>query len=279
MNKKTTPLEMVLALTNNEWDKIIGNFELPLSPSLAEREKKVELLRNSIDSYTGYPVYYFIVDIRKKAIVETHGIAECLGYREPMTLLKYFNIIHPNHLEIYARLAHTAVNMLRDEDFKIGKRVLDSLYIINKAVKHIDGSYKMVTQTTSVHAMDKNNNVVSYLNHYRVVANYSGQPVSLKGVYRRKEHFENLVEITKQKAGYYTDYLPFTNKQMELIKYVVNKERKQTAKEVAIFFNITAPTVYTHYKAIKKRASQFFDIEFYSVEQVYDYLKKENVII
>lgn len=216
-----------------------------------------------------------ILDYRAPGFTYTHGIPEVLGVQEELTIGTYLDRVHPAMLQLYGIWGMEALEMTMKhtdqlEPFKFTYRVAFPIL-------HGNGQYYSIIQNSTILQLDKNKQMISQLNTYRMgIAFHEGDIQSLRGeIFSEGVSSENWNDIF---LGNISQKVldSFTQKECEVLKAYAKKPYKPS--QMIKKFNITIPTLYTHHRNILKKAHRLFFRGFNSVIEVADYLKNSGYL-
>lgn len=268
-------LKHAIHLLNEKYPK-----HLIYEPTISEEEqaKEIDKLKNVVK----YEQFFFVLNILEQKLEHIHGVSEWLGYPDStFDLMKYFRIIHPLHVEslfVSAESGFDTANSGRFDVKFMSDRIVVQLPLLNSQDKYI-----LCKRTLYPFQIDKNGRVISYLNHYIVLKEYS--------------EFDNLhIEVRKENQLKATDELAalrnrqfdlllkdktlfgFNFTELRILHFIANHlefSNEQVCESLGISINTLNKT---HNHRIITKARQKFDYEhFKTIKDVAFYLKRQGV--
>ncbi|MEM6629608.1 MAG: hypothetical protein AAF694_08040 [Bacteroidota bacterium] len=232
--------------------------------------------RNSIENKAlDFDTFYSVFDYRIPGFTYLRGIKSALGLKEGFSINTYFNLIHPDFLQLYTLWGIEALEMaIRNkeqlEPFKF-------TYRISIPLLHENKDYYHCFQNSTILQLDAQNQLVSQINTFRMGIRFSESDIrNLKGEIFSKDHPASewnqrfMDNMSKRILKYFT-----TTEQKILKAYIEDPESKE---KIAEKFQVTLPTLYTHNRNILKKASRIFHKGFGSILDFAHYLNDRGYL-
>lgn len=257
----------IISLFNEDHNKI------QLVVSLEEQTKEISLLRETLNNER----FFFVVNLLNFEIEQIHGIQKYLGYPENEFCYKqYWNhVIHPGKqaLKLLARHMYEA--------FCNGKYPLK--FIVQRftslvPLKHYDGRYLLTKKTSSVFQYDVNNRLISYIDEFTVIGEYTGQPLDPRMWFEYdNQNSEEKNLFLKEMLNDFIEMKIFSPNELQIArKLAYNTDITQA--QIAEEFGLTVNTVNTYYKRFLEKARDCFKIKFLTFADAASYLKRECIL-
>ena len=222
-----------------------------------------------------FDTFYCVFDYRVPGFTFYKGIEKALGKKGDFSMATYFELIHPDFLQLYTLWGIEALEMAianKDqlEPFKF-------TYRISIPLLHENGNYYQCFQNSTILQIDSQNQLISQLNTFRMGIRFSDSDLrNLKG------------EIFSQDSpspGW--NKLFMDNMSRRIMKYFTPTEIKilqaystgtHTSEAIAELFDITLPTLYTHNRNILRKAHNLFHKRFGPIQDFAKYLKDRDYL-
>lgn len=204
--------------------------------------------------------YYWVTDIRKKAIIWQAGVAENLGYSaESLSLPFSIHLIHPDFREIICWYALQLYTL--SQNIRYCLKGIKITYQVEFPVQRHDNTYVIVRQYAYPFAFDQKGRMIQNLNQFQIKDRYDGQLPDIRfSLQPTDEHaiMNDLMEtIHKNRSDWLVDSFPLlTDREKHLLK--VLDFMPANKKKVHELMQVSKHTIKTHKKHILRKAKKQF---------------------
>lgn len=246
----------------NSYSKLIGD-PVHLSP-----EEYQSVLDNIKSEKIDKNRFYLVLNLKKLEIVFSHNVENFFNHFGEITLEYFFKNIHKDYLGEFISWAETVYMY----SLEMGEYIipLKQTFRILVPLKLKDNQYYWVLQECQPLQVDKENRLVSHLNTYSIIQEYSTRKEwSLLGEIWDENFKQKAWSKTVKKRYFFSpSVFTVTPKEREILLYLLNNPNASN-KEIGLNFNITTNTVNVHTKQILRKAKQSFPLlNFITVREV-----------
>lgn len=246
----------------------------PTEPTTEEVFHKWDQMANNLSPRT----FMFMVDVKKSDVLRAAGMS-LLGHPDNYRFNRasFIEWTHDNQKRLVAYLTLSMYEVFFEHPQLIINT--DFVYSTTRGVKDKEGKYWHMHQLASPCQFDENGLMVRYISNYRILGEYTGQPLETQ-VYGDKKHDAKLKVLSKKVDAIKEGMLKVLGltKQEELILYLRVLSNMST-REVADHLGLSIRTLRNHYGNINKKAKEVFPLNSFSgIEDVIAYIKQQKLI-
>lgn len=246
--------------------------------SQAKQEKEIKLLIETVK----YERFFFVVDLIKKEVLYTNGLQKWMGYNDDdFSLLKYFQILHPKHLESLNMLAQATFQTANSGKYKVA--FMEQKYIVQLPIKHIEGHYLLTKRTLSPFQIDQDGRVTAYLNEFSIIGKHepshalepwlvdsNGNQMNEAALEIRTRTDEILNKLKRPR--------PFSVQHLRILRKIAY-EKDINFKQIAKSLQIKPASMETHSRRLLENARIYFENDdFKNLRDVALYAKREDYV-
>lgn len=257
-----------------------------------------ELYLDELEESLDVDNFFWVVNLKEQRIERSAGVYKYLGYQDNpkknsniLTLFDIYYMVHEDMQEIIQAQRKKALPYL-SEQFKGKIKPLSNDYIYKVIVCFVkkNGESILVKQKSTCFQLDEEGNMLSYLSYHEVIRDYNNEAPSVEIIIDKKRNsvLEKLVEF--ESAEFIE--LPFTPRELDILKVIASYEETRTELNEAILNNqqiadllkeklgikITANTVHKHKTNFLGKAKQKYDIPFSKDRDLAIFLRKYKLI-
>lgn len=246
--------------------------------SQAKQEREIKLLNETIK----YERFFFVVDLKTRKILHTNGLQKWMGYNDSeFSMLKYFQIMHPKHLESLNMLAQAAFQAAHSGKYKIS--FMEQKYIVQLPIRHIDGHYLLTKRTLSPFQIDQQGRVTAYLNEFTIIGKH--EPSHALEPWLLDSNGNQLTEAAteiRNRADELLDKVkrprPFSIQHLRILRKIAY-QKDISLKQIAQSLQIKPASMETHSRRLLENARAYFENDdFKTLRDVAIYAKREGYV-
>lgn len=239
---------------------------LPLQEDRLEKSGKAQHFEN----------FFFVINNRSFQADQVYGAAQLLGYPDKtFTLKKFFSLIHPSH---HVVLRAGLYELL--ETLLAGGQIIrfgNPLFVLNIALKHINGEYLLFKWLAFPFQADDKNKMLSCFNELTLISSYHDDICNLRVTGDNGRAVAWLHDLQARIKKRFREQALFSEKE-RLILLHYSSHPADTNASVAETFGIMISSVITYNKRILRKAEQMFVRRFKTAREVAGYLSKEKLL-
>lgn len=204
--------------------------------------------------------YYWVTDIRKKAIIWQAGVTENLGYSaESFSLPFSIHLIHPDFREIISWYAIQLYTLSQDTTYwSEGSEVT---YKVEFPIKRCNNTYVIVRQYARPFAFDQEGRMIQNLNQFQIKDRYDGQlpdiRFSLQATFDHAKVHDLKEEIYNNRSDWLEENFPLLTPSEKYLLKVLDF-RPSEKNKVHEILQVSKHTIKTHKKHILRKAKKQF---------------------
>lgn len=274
--EKENILEQIIGMLNKHYPE--SEVYEPIINEVIQQNELEDLKRT-----VKYEQFFFVLNIIKRKIEHVHGIADWLGYADStFSFYDYIKIIHPRHLPSLNMLADSAFKTANSDEFSI--KFMSPRIVVQLPLQHHNGKYILAKRTLVPFQINKDGRVLSYLNHFVLLKDYTDLDTLDARVGNNYEiSSKEEIKSVKNKQPKLTDSnkkpFGFNKKELSIIQQIADNHII-TQKEICKNLDLSLDTLRkTYNRRILSKARESFKIEtFETIKDVAIYLKNEGYI-
>jgi len=157
----------------------ISNLNRLVKPTvkLSYKNKRVQACRNFLNLNPNLPAFFWIRNNINFNLDTIWNLEKVMGY-DTFNASKSFNIIYPNHLDVYMRL-YFALSVFYSSG-QLGSSLLNFSFILNFSFRDNENKYWYVRQNNTACEINAHNQVLNFLSWHDVLSPYNGEPITFK---------------------------------------------------------------------------------------------------
>lgn len=250
-----------------------NNFNTSLKVSKEDQDREITLLNETVSN----ELFFFVVNLYDFELEHINGVNKYLGYSEKeFTYKQYWNhVIHPGKeaLKLIARRMYEA---LCSGQYPLEFMVQRFTSMV--PLKHYEGHYILTKKTSSVFQYYDNNKLLSYVDEFTIIGDYNGEPLNPRMWF---DYDEKDSDLKKQMLNNIMEDFEgmkiFAAKEFQIARKLAYNPHI-SATELANEFELKPSTVNTYYKRFLEKARNYFQIDFESMSDAANYLRRECIL-
>ncbi len=246
-------------------------IEGPWQISAAQQETDLDSLRN------GHERFFFVVDLQTLSMLHQHGIERWLGYREPINLMQYADMLHPAVEAIHYAYAHSLLEKLLDGAMRVSYMV--DKFITLHAIRKSDGSYVRVKRVSSAFQLNNQGQIAAYLNEFTLMGPYNSEPFAVWATDAAGADYpERIALIEKNLVEKVEQYLPFFPSELRLLRYRAHNPEINSNSAVAKRMSMSESWVKGCQCEIKSKAEAYFMTSFRDITEIAEFMRRQSLV-
>lgn len=238
--------------------------------------KEIELLKETMSSNDRF---FFVIDMQSFKISHVHGVQKWLGYSEKEFTLKYYwdKVVHPSRKNSLLIIVKQMYELLAKGTYPMEFMVQRFSTLV--PLRHYNGHYILTKKTASVFQHDKDNRLMAYMDEFTIINHeFNGEPMN-PTMYNSEGELEVIKqqEILRQAFEYFISMKVFSMGEMQAIRLLAYNP-KYTQKQISEKLGVSVHTVDTYYKRFLGKAREFYHLDFATVMEAANYLRREGLI-
>lgn len=232
-----------------------------LTDEQADQYLKEHILNQPLSSDS----FYTVMNLKKQALTFSHGCGSFFGIDE-LTYPYFFNQILEPYRNFFLAYGAAVYASAFDPANKKMVQPLKQEYRTMIPLRNRAGKFYWVTQVSFPLQLDKDHNLISHLNIYRVGLAYNNwEKWAIKGEMLEKNLPNS--DFAVKMEQYFKDFLGamFGPRKIEILHLYA---RGSTTNEIASRLSISKKTVYTHNKDILDKSNRLLYSNYSNVKDV-----------
>lgn len=202
-------------------------------PTALLTEKPLSDVLNTFEQLNLPDHFYILVDMKRGAVVWSHGIETCLGYTEDVKSEEWLpEKVHPFLRNWYSVLAFGFIKIMESVQSYYADN--ESRYLSHLPLRKANGSYVSTHRMTKAFQFDKDGNMCSYLSIFTVLGTYKGEAMNPKIIAPLNMAAEDIIF---ESAGHYVDIDPkqeFTEREFKLLHRCTEIHRESSKLNILL---------------------------------------------